>query len=278
LHEFQVFLLGAIIIDLLYNTQPIRDFERVTGSTIEDAWLAASTYHDFDYAVEKCEDWMKEFFKQFLHIQDGVPVLLNLEGVVVRDDFFSKLRDICATINYDLDDCMVRFIFEKAVLERNHAALATLSLLNRFENNNLLTKPATNQAALAVFLHEETIWKAFCGRGDCKNPWEVMLAKEPIMVNLAFDSLPLAFLLAYCDTAQEWGRVGRNYEIAKPQFVDITLSEQEVSVLIKVEDDASFDDKRREIQRLKRFLKDDRFRLAIQLRTGKPKKIRMTGR
>lgn len=278
LHEFQVFLLGAIIIDFLYNTQPVRDFERATGSTIEDAWLAAATYHDFDYAVEKCEDWMREFFKQFLHIKDGVPVVLNLEGVVVRDDFLSKLKDICATINYNLDDCMVRFIFEKAVVERNHAALATLSFLNRFKDNNLLTKPAINQAALAIFLHEEGNWKAFCGRGDCRNPWEIELARNPILANLEFDSLPLAFLLAYCDTAQEWGRVGRNYDIAKPQLVDITSNEQDISVWMKVDDDESFRLKKSEIIRLKRFLKDSRFGLAIQLRESKPKKIRMTGR
>jgi hypothetical protein len=278
LHEFQVFLLGAIIIDSLYNTQPVRDFEKATGSRIEDAWLAASTYHDFDYAIQNYEDWMQEFFAQFLHVKDGVPVSLNLEGVVVRDDFLSKLKDICATINYNLDDCMVRFIFEKAVLERNHAALATLSFLNRFKRNNLLTKPAINRATLAIFLHEESNWKAFCGRGDCTDPWEKELARNPILANLEFDSLPLAFLLAYCDTAQEWGRVGRNYDIAKPQLVSITSNENDISIWVKVDDEGSFKLKRREIMRLKRFLKDRRFGLIIQLRESKPKKIRMTGK
>lgn len=278
LHEFQVFLLGALIIDRLYDTPPIRSFEKLSGSTLEDAWLAASTYHDFNYPVEKCEGWMKELFKQFLHIKNGVPVSLNLEGVVVRDDFLSKMKDICATINYNMDDCIVRFVFEKAVLERNHAALATLSFLNKFENNSWLTTPATNQAALAIFLHEESIWKSFCGRRDCTRSWEVTLSKKRIMANLTFDSLPLAFLLAYCDTAQEWGRVGRNYEIARPELVDITVNGQQVLVDILVEDDSSYRDKRKEIERLKRFLKDDRFGLRIQSRTGLSKKIRMTGR
>ncbi|MFC2011429.1 hypothetical protein ACFLUR_03975 [Chloroflexota bacterium] len=277
LHEFQVFLIGAIIIDVLYYTKPLRDFERVTGSAIEDAWLAASTYHDFDYAIQNYEDWIKDFFEQFLHIEGGVPVLLNLEGVVVRNDFLSKLNDICANINYNLDDCMVRFIFEKAVLERNHAVLATLSFLNRF-NNNLLTKPATNLAALAILLHEESNWRAFCGRSDCKTPWEIVIAQNPIMTNLTFEALPLAFLLAYCDVAQEWGRVGRNYDIANPELVEFIVNEKEISLYMKIEDDDCFKDKRNEILRLRRFLKDERFTLAIQLRTSKPQKFRMTGK
>ncbi len=278
LHVFQVFLLGAVIIDQLYDEQPIRDFERTTGSPIEDAWLAASTYHDFGYVVQNSEEWIEKLFKQLLQVEDSIPVSLNLEGVVVRDDFLSKLKDICSTINYNLDDNMVRFIFEKAVLERNHAVLATLSFLNRFDNNGFITKPAINHASMAIFMHEESNWRVFCGRKDCKNHWEVMLARNPIMENLSFSTLPLAFLLAFCDTAQEWGRVGRDYEKAKLELIDVNLSAQDISVWMKVKDDDCYELKRKEIIRLKRFLKDPRFSLVIQLQNSIPRKIRMTGR
>lgn len=278
LHEFQVFLLGAAIIDHLYQTKPVRSFEKLSGSTLEDAWLAASTYHDFNYAIQNCEEWMKDFFTQFLNIEDCRPVSLNLEGVVVRDDFLSKLKGICDAINYELDDCMVRFIFEKAVEERNHAAIATLTFLNRFESNNRLTKPAINQAALAILLHEESNWSSFSGRHDCTRPWEVALAGKSIMDNLTFDLLPLAFLLAYCDVAQEWGRVGRNYETAKPELVDITINNKRILVGVQVEDQVSFTDKRKEIRKLQQFLKDDRFILRIQSRTGSCDELKMKGK
>lgn len=278
LHEFQVFLLGALIIDRLYDTPPIRAFEESSGSPLEDAWLAAATYHDFNYPVQEWEDRMKKFLKECLCLQNGVPISLNLEGVVVRDDFLSKMKDICAIINYDMDDCIVRFVFEKAALERNHAALATLSFLNKFENNSQLTVSAKSQAALGILLHAESNWKSFCSRSDCEQPWEAALSRKRIMVNLAFGTLPLAFLLAYCDAAQEWGRVGRKYEISRPELVGLTIDEQKILVHVLVEDDSSCQEKQEEIQRLKRYLKDDRFGFKIESRTGMSTEVWMTGR
>ena len=277
LHTFQVFLLGALMIDELYHTTPIQAFGESSGSLVEDAWLAASTYHDFHYPVQECEAWMKKFFKQYLNLENGVPISLNLEGVVVRDDFLSKMQEICAIINYEMDDCILRFVFEKTAVERDHAALATLSFLNKFEDNSKLAGAAKSQAALSILLHAEGNWKSFCGREDCEHSWEVALSNKRIITNLRFDTLPLAFLLAYCDVAQEWGRVGRNYELSRPELVGLTIDGTKILIHILVENDSSFGEKQEEIQRLKRFLRDDRFGLKIESRTGMSTEIWMTG-
>jgi hypothetical protein len=72
LHQFQVFLLGAYVIDKLYgNEKCIKEFERRFKCPIENAWLLASTYHDFNYSIQEYDSWIKEFFSQALSISQN---------------------------------------------------------------------------------------------------------------------------------------------------------------------------------------------------------------
>lgn len=72
LHQFQVFLLGAYIIDKLYddNRKYIIKINRVFKCRIEKVWLLASTYHDFNYSIQEYDLWIKEFFAQALNIKN----------------------------------------------------------------------------------------------------------------------------------------------------------------------------------------------------------------
>ncbi len=279
LHQFQVFLLGAIIIDKLYDTQPIRAFEQSTGSPIEDAWLAASTYHDFNYPVERCEDWMNSFFQQNLHVDSKEIARLSLEKVVVTDYFLSKIQNLCSVIGYAADDCFMRFILERAAIDRNHAVLGALTFLKKFQTNNRLTTDAVNHAAASIFMHDFRNWRCFCGKGDCEDlkDWEINLFNKSPLPNLTFDSFPLLFLLAFCDEAQEWGRVGADYEETIPELEDIEVDHKKILIHISVKNDQSLNKKHGKIQKLKRFLKDRRFGIKIYSPTGGSAEEWMTG-
>lgn len=281
LHQFQVFLLGALIIDKLHGTSAIQAFEHSNGSTIEDAWLAASTYHDFNYPVEKCEKWMADFFQQNLHIIDNHELFtLKLEKVVVTDEFLSKMHNLCAAIGCTFDDCVLRFILERSAVQRDHAVLGALTFMKKFQNNTKLSTQAVSHAALSILLHDPKNWRCFCGEMSVENApdWEANFSDKRLLSRLTLDSFPLEFLLAYCDEAQEWGRVGRDYEITKPQLEDIQVDQSEILTHISVEDDTSYNKKRDKIQQLKRYLRDERFKIKIESRKGgSTEAFRMTG-
>lgn len=281
LHQFQVFLLGALIIDTLHGTSAIQAFEHSNGSTIEDAWLAASTYHDFNYPVEKCEKWMADFFQQNLHIIDNHELFtLKLEKVVVTDEFLSKMHNLCAAIGCTFDDCVLRFILERSAVQRDHAVLGALTFIKKFQNNTKLSTQAVSHAALSILLHDPKNLKCFCGEMSVENApdWEASFSDKRLLSRLTLDSFPLEFLLAYCDEAQEWGRVGRDYEITKPQLEDIQVDQSEILTHISVEDDTSYNKKRDKIQQLKRYLRDEKFKIKIESRKGGSTEVfRMTG-
>lgn len=262
LHEFQVFLLGAIIIDSLYDTTPIQSFNKKAHCKIEDCWLAAATYHDFNYPIQQSAEWMNDFFKQCLNSKESMPIILDLDKLLVRNEFLAKLKGICSALDYELDDYMVRFIIEKAGIERNHGVVAALSLIDRLKESGL-SQYAINHTSLSILMHDESAWKIFCGNSDPNKPWEKSVMQNCSLSNLMFEKLPLTFLLAYCDAAQEWGRVGCKYDISKPELEKLSVSQTQLLVTLSLKDE-TYNDKHAEIEKLSHFLKDSRFGIAIQ--------------
>lgn len=280
LHQFQVFLLGSIIIDELYNTAPIQEFQESSGSALEDAWLVASTYHDFNYPIEECKTWMANFFQQNLHISENELFMLRLEKVVVIDEFLSKMQDLCAAIGCSLDDCILRFILERAAVERNHAVLGALTLLKKFQGITQIAAPALGHASLSILLHDPRNWQCFRKEASVEHSfdWECSFSNKDLIPKLTFHSYPLEFLLTFCDEIQEWGRVGRGYLETEPRLEHIEVSQQEVLIHISVKDDKSYNEKRQKIQELKGYLQDERFKIRIASRAGgSTETIPMTG-
>lgn len=92
--------------------------------------------------------------------------------------------------------------------------------------------------------------------------------KKKFLKNLKFDEDPISFLLIFCDTIQEWGRVGRDYEKTAARLDDIGVEEDLVWANISVGDEESFNKKKEEIDRVKKFLKDERFKINLASRKG----------
>ncbi|MBE3086637.1 MAG: hypothetical protein IMZ64_10530, partial [Bacteroidetes bacterium] len=59
-HQFQVFLIGAFIIDMMHSEIAMK-FYRKHRCSIEKAWLAASTFHDFNYGLQNFDTWLLQF-------------------------------------------------------------------------------------------------------------------------------------------------------------------------------------------------------------------------
>ncbi len=256
IHQFQVFLIGAYILEKMYD---LRDYKAVLDSfendyqcKIEDAWLAASTFHDFNYGLQNFDSWLKQFFVDTLSInnkeaRDNLNIL-NLDSAMVRESFSDIITNMVHLLTSDEDNIKKanRFFYEKSVRDRNHGVLSSLSLikLSEIQKNKLkINSNALLQSALAIACHDEDIWEALCGckgylrdNNKCEKPcdrelftgkeiavsklniskgggnrkcelWEQELMEKSIFKKIKFKSNPLIFLLIFCDSVQEDGRI-----------------------------------------------------------------------
>lgn len=274
LHQFMVFMLGAYIIDKLYKKDKgyIKQFNSKYNCKIEKMWLLVSTYHDFNYSIQEYNIWSKEFFGHALNITgENKLSSLKLDTAFIRENFLLKTTEICKALTLEMNHVVMNYFYEQAIAKRNHGLLSALSLLKLFENrkSKKISHPALVQVAVAIALHDENIWRAFSGRvKEDDKEWNRDFADKKFIPNLKFNKFPLGFLLIFCDTVQEWGRVGKNYELARPRLENIRINSHEILGYISVEEDKYYDIKQDEIQRVKKFLNDDRFKIKLDSREG----------
>lgn len=212
LHQFQVFLIGSIIIDKLIISKKINldiDF-------LSKGWLLASTFHDFAQAVQKYDDWNKTFFKESLKID--VLEALELKKYYVENAFMSSMEHIISALAKcycDFEDQdrinnynkIRHFFYHQITDKKNHGLLSSLSLFKRFdaisEFNELILSSAT-----AIAIHDDSIWQAMSGLlvNSNEKDWITNLCTLKPMSRLKLSIQPLAFLLILCDNIQDWGR------------------------------------------------------------------------
>jgi len=271
LHQFQVFLLGATIIDKLYNTGPIQTFEQQCDCKLEYAWLAASTYHDFNYAIQDFKTWTTNFLKKTLHVTEPSPLELDIEKVVLRDEFLQKIQGLFKAIGCDeIDDHLLRFILGRVALDKNHAVIGAFTFLNKFKGRGRLKISAANHAAASILLHDEKNWRYLCGEPitDKCRKWEREFLNCKLLPQLRFDTFPLAFLLAFCDSVQEWGREGRDYNSAGARLEEIELDDNKILIVISLANGGACRRKLNELKQLGKYLNDQRFGIRIKEHEG----------
>ncbi|MBW2152007.1 MAG: hypothetical protein JRH18_10100 [Deltaproteobacteria bacterium] len=265
LHQLHVFLLGCFIIDKLYKDKAILAFDREYGNPIEDIWLFAATYHDYNYNIQNYNKWIQTFFKKTLFLDEN-PSQLRLDECYVKEDYMFKTKDLCDSFGLDVDKTILLFFYDKIINQKNHGLLAALSLLKLFDQASTsktgLKKKALLQAARAIALHDEDIWTHFSGASENK------FSQKKVLENLKFSDDPVAFLLIFCDTIQEWGRVGRDYEETRARLDDVGVEDDLIWVNISVRDEKAFNKKKDEIDRVKKFLLDKRFKIRLSSRAG----------
>ncbi len=217
LHQFQVFLLGSIMINCLIRFGKLN----VDKDTLSKGWLLAATFHDFAQAVQKYDDWNKNFFKESLKID--VLVSLELKKSYVEYTFSSSVEHIISSLgrcfcDFDEKDRtenynkIRHFFYHQITDKKNHGLLSSLSLLKRFEKNGKFKNGEFHRvilpSATAIAIHDEEIWKALGGiiEESDEIEWiEGLCALKPLS-KLKLDIQPLSFLLILCDNIQDWGR------------------------------------------------------------------------
>jgi len=168
-HMFQVFLMGAYILDNIYPTISAKSKE------IENVWLAASTFHDFNYGLQNFDIWLLQFFEDTLRVRNKQTKenlnLLNLDSTMIREELFDKIVKMTSQLKSDWvkndKEKMIRFFYEKVVRDRNHGVLSAISLLKLFdesnENKRKINMKGILKAAIAIGCHDEDVWGPLCG-------------------------------------------------------------------------------------------------------------------
>lgn len=202
IHQMQVFLLGFCVLSEMKETMPddLEAFHLLGLSDVSwiQKWFGASGFHDIGYPFEKMNKWLDSFFKDMLIKDDSNVELVNVPCVFNWGAIFSLgehlnhfnvlVEKICEIFQADNNqkNSIRQELARRVVVTPDHAVLSALIILN------LIDSEAAIDAAVAVCLHDIEV------AGMIRN-----ILERP----LSFREAPLACLLAFCDTAQEWGRV-----------------------------------------------------------------------
>ncbi len=227
IHQFQVFSLGALIIDILMRNKKIKS----KNDFLPKSWLLAASFHDFAYPIQKYDDYISRFFKQSLSIEEPLS-FLELKNNYTEYSFSSHVEHILCSISKCFNDKnfkgetgtnnfnKIRQLFYHEITKsKNHGLIGSLGVLKKFEDKidfvHILLP-----AAVAIALHDDEIWQPLQGletnNGGKEEECITCVRKIAPLGKLDFDAYPLAFLLILCDNIQDWGRHYKDEKWEKP--------------------------------------------------------------
>ncbi|MEM3616833.1 MAG: hypothetical protein QXJ31_02855 [Candidatus Bathyarchaeia archaeon] len=229
IHPFQVFLMGAIIIDKYYDDfQQFfkRKLKNAYDDSLDFAWLLCSTFHDICYPIQLYESFNKAFFMDFLQSETS-PIIFQAEKLLLHDEHLKYIDQLIALYSHLNDTkskkqkwefdtpCKIndtlRSLMLNEIANKNHALLSAIALIKKILAEEFVKKKRkpylrgrfstdVYPAALAIAIHDQSILRKL---------------REPITL----EDMPLSFLLVYCDLVQEFGRSERE-EVAELHSFD----------------------------------------------------------
>jgi len=186
-HQFQVFLLGTIILGHLLQ-EPSKLFENgetdVKKANLVKGWLLASSIHDFTYPLQEYDKFSSEFFKEQLRIDEPLS-FLELKGIYVEKTFLTRVEHLLSKLEKDFVDTagwektklyneIRRFFYYEITEKKNHGLMGSSYLLKKFEGKDReILSNLVLPAAVASSMHDDEIWQTLSGQvnGDIEKKW-----------------------------------------------------------------------------------------------------------
>ncbi|MEN4005926.1 MAG: GAF domain-containing protein [Methanobacteriaceae archaeon] len=186
IHQFNVFLLGYYLIN---KKSPLRKklinhLQKINPDyTLEDVlkvWFITAMFHDFNYSVEKMESWLKNYF-----LRVALPSRFYINWADIFTSYEIEKMNLIELIYSNSDkskDEIANIIKDAFIGKHDHGIICGLMLMDILDVEEGLLK----EACCAIALHTKTVYSK--------------------LEKLKIDNFPFAFLLVFCDNAQEWGR------------------------------------------------------------------------
>lgn len=232
MHQFHVFVSGYIIINELgieeFRSKIQNNMRHALKSNIEISdrdvlriWFLTALYHDYAYILEKIDAELSKFLKKIL----GYPfsVKFNWEQLLKEGSNFPKyltqlLQFFVSPNGKTNRGTLLRNYLDAIIESHDHGVLSALLLC---EYNSGATERRINEclyAGLAISVHTKNVYKNLMERNARR---------------ISFESFPIAFLLAFCDTAQSFGRLEKREgeELVKypVKFSNLVVKDKKIS-------------------------------------------------
>lgn len=236
MHSFHVFLIGYIILDYigLDNIQdslnaylkstpvPYNQLELNSDSVLK-IWFLTAFLHDAAYVFERFDKGIDNFTRKewgysLKILQDRLPLLDIVDKKLPFSRYLGEMLEFFTCRKGTNRSEMLPHYLD-AVRKNDHGVLSALWLLGKFEKRKEGIQQLENYlSALAISFHNPIIFKHL---------------KEESQLKIHFESFPIPFLLAFCDTAAIWGRRTKEMEKdVKIQLVNIELSAPKIILSI----------------------------------------------
>ncbi|MDY0128608.1 MAG: hypothetical protein RBR63_00200 [Methanosarcina vacuolata] len=242
MHQFHVFISGYIIINKL-GIEPFRllikeSLENILGkktfvpdkSDVLRIWFLTAFYHDYAYILEKIDIELGNFFKDVFGYR--FTVKFSWENLLTKGNEFPEYLNYMVKFFANKSkstnqSTLLRNYLDSIIKRHDHGVLGALLLIH-YNYNSKVTENRFNEclyAAFAISLHNKRVYE---------NLTESLTSDKR---GISFESFPIAFLLAYCDTAQSFGRLeGRDHidSYKYPvRFSGIEVAENKISYTLE---------------------------------------------
>lgn len=166
-HQFQVFLLGTVIFDKVYDSCFL-DSDKGVVDLIMQNWLLASSIHDLTYPLQEYDQWSSDFFEKQLHINEPLS-FLELSNIYVEKRFASRVEYIISQLKDSwsisseqknkIYNAIRNFIYYEIANKKNHGLMSASYLLKTLENEDQHIINKFLPAASAMALHDDEVWQ-----------------------------------------------------------------------------------------------------------------------
>lgn len=243
-HTFHTFLLGFEILKKLKEcgkqsgeSMPSTPIPFDINAALLKKWLLTSLWHDIAYAAEKGPLWLNGYIKKILGID--INYSSNWGGLLIEEENISIINGMLKNIDSVVTgkrETFQAWFYQQISTFGDHAILSALLLNKVFKKErmevgqNRITQAEIDECAVSIALHN--LQKTYLYNNETKSN----LPAKKIGV-LDINKFPLAYLLSYCDTAQEWGRLSHKDPTEYTKFADVIISGKKKTISIQLNKD-----------------------------------------
>lgn len=232
MHQFHVFVTGYLILnyiglnkicDCVNNSLENRPFRpKLREESILRIWFLTSLMHDAAYVFER----FGEGTVNFLGEEWGYPFTVEPSGLQLLGKEKPFGRYLANMLSFfkckestNQEDVLTCYL-DSIVKLSDHGVLSALLAIEKFSSGmQELRIIECYLSALAMSFHNPNIFKNL---------------KEGRVSGISFESFPIPFMLAFCDTLCIWGRTREIQQDVHPELLDIEFNDKKKEITVKL--------------------------------------------